>query len=474
MQENLSLDRTMLAYVLSSKPFAMEVSNKTTHEYFQTPIQWLYKAIIDHFTNPKFKEIPTGNIIEEFLTKNYSDTSFILNGMKLFHEVRTIDLDPAEFTWYLDKLKVRYNDQVQRSCASGMVRLIKEGGDSEERVEKVNEVMRKSIVTIDAINKQEAYQEGPLNERAKDRANHYKQVEANPEIARGVMTGLTEFDNITNGLHGGELIIIGGQTSSGKSILMHNIAINAYLGGYNPLEEAPPGAEDEVKGCNILYFSIEMPKENQERRIDACLAGIDYKKIRDGKLSIEDKAKLFKVLKFQSKFEKRFHIIDMPRGVTVREIELKHVELEEKYGIKFGLTVADYLGIMKPNVQQPSDWQNLGFTSEELHEYARAFHIPTLTGVQLNRPKDPNNQTHSTDRVARSDMIPSNANIILQIGCRGDDEHMRIDMPIYFIKNRDGEKTSFTLIKNFACMQVKDMVDESFTDGDDDDDDLGI
>jgi len=150
------------------------------------------------------------------------------------------------------------------------------------------------------------------------------------------------------------------------------------------------------------------------------------------------------------------------------------VLLEEKYGIKFGLTVADYLGIMKPNVQQPSDWQNLGFTSEELHEYARAFHIPTLTGVQLNRPKDPNNQTHSTDRVARSDMIPSNANIILQIGCRGDDEHMRIDMPIYFIKNRDGEKTSFTLIKNFACMQVKDMVDESFTDGDDDDDDLGI
>jgi replicative DNA helicase len=242
MQENLSLDRTILAYVLNNKQHAMEVSNKTTHEYFQTPIQWLYKAVIDHFTNPKFKEIPTSNIIEEFLNKNYSDTTFISKGIELFRELQNIELDSSEFSWYLEKLKVRYNDQVQRSCASNMVRLIKSNDDSEERIEKVNELMRKSIVTIDSINKQEAYKEGPLNESAKDRANHYKQVEANPEIAQGVLTGLTEFDNITNGLHGGELVIIGGQTSSGKSILMHNMAVNAYLGGYDPLEPAPEGA----------------------------------------------------------------------------------------------------------------------------------------------------------------------------------------------------------------------------------------
>ena len=67
MQANLSLDRTMLAYVLQSKHHAMELDNNVTFEYFHAKIQWLYKAIMDHFTNPKFKEIPSTDIIKEYL-----------------------------------------------------------------------------------------------------------------------------------------------------------------------------------------------------------------------------------------------------------------------------------------------------------------------------------------------------------------------------------------------------------------------
>lgn len=809
MQDNLSLDRTMLAYVLKNKQHAMAVSAKTTHEYFHPNVQWLYKAIMDHFNNPKFKEIPTKNIIQEYLQKNFSQASFINNATNLYTEIQNLEVNPAEFTWYLEKLRVRYNDQVQRSCATSMVKMLREPASNEQdRIEKINEIIRKSVTTIDSIYRQEAYQEGSLDESAKDRANRYKQVEANPDIARGILTGFSDFDRITNGLHGGELIIVGGPTScqpagskvlmfdgkwknvedivvgdkilspqidgsttvdtvinttrshdidiyrvqtkdkhklsymashnhilpiicatstrknkgknklvemsidefnfqsddwkkharlftnpaydlpeqdlalppyfvglmlgdgslgkyptitsedyeifdrleklnismggvilnkkskavsrnitktsrvllneifgtdlvshskfipdvymrsslqqrlellaglidtdgtfeefsstsyqlandfknlvisvggratlaerytsyekegkkfksfrvhfnfaefvpptslkrksrfkkglsprnprnrafetvyvgkdtvygftldgksqwyitdnnivthnTGKSIVMQNMAVNALLGGYNPLDDAPT-ADVIVSGCNVLYFSLEMPKQNQERRIDACMAGIPYNSIRDGKLTSEEKEKYFKVLKFQKNFPRKFYIVDMPRGATIREVELKHKEMEEKYGIKFNLSVIDYLGIMKPTVQQSQDWLNLGFTSEEMHEYARAFNIPVITGTQINRPKDPNKPQHSTDRVARSDMIPSNANIILQIGYRGDDEHTRLDMPMYFIKNRDGEKTSFTLIKNFACMQVKDMVDETFgNDGDDD------
>jgi len=466
MKDNLKIDHNIIALAIQNKQFALELSNKITFEYFRPEIQWLYKVIIDHFTNPKFREIPTVNVIEEYLHKNYSQKEFISKGIDLFSELGSRTVIKEEFTWYLDKIKTRYNEQVQRVCASNMVNVINEGGNTEDRVEKVNDIIRQSVSTIDAINKKEAYKEGTLDESAKDRVNLYKAVEENPEIAQGVLTGLTEFDRITNGLHGGELVIIGGRSSTGKSIVMHNIALHAWLGGYDPLQSAPE-PEDVKTGHHILYFSIEMPKENQERRLDSCLAGVPYNDIRDGKLSAEDKAKYFKVLKFQKKFANKFHIVDMPRGVTVREIELKHIEMEEKYGIKFGLTVADYIGVMKPISRQDSDWQNQGVVSEEFHEYARAYHIPALTGVQINRPKDANNEEHSINRVSRSDMIPSNANIILQIGCRGEDEHTRLDMPVYFIKNRDGEKTSFVLVKNFQCMQVKDMIDESFGDEDD-------
>jgi replicative DNA helicase len=125
---------------------------------------------------------------------------------------------------------------------------------------------------------------------------------------------------------------------------------------------------------------------------------------------------------------------------------------------------------MKASVGQDSDWLSLGNITEELHEFARAYKIPVITASQVNRSKDINKPQYSTDRIARSDMIPQNANIILQIGYRGDDEYTKSDMPIVIIKMRDGEKGSFTLIKEFNKMRVVDMVDSTFSVGGEDDD----
>jgi len=468
MQTNLSLDRTILSYAVHNKQFAMELANSATFEYFHIDIQWLYKAIMDYFNNPKFKELPTAAVIEEYLTINYSQESFIKAGKELFGEILLLESNPSEFKWYMEKLKVRYNDQVQRSCVSNAIKLIRDSEDDPKRVEKVNKIIQDSVITIDSIYKTKAYQEGSLDASAKLRVQKYKEVEANPEIAQGIFSGFSELDRITNGMHQGELLIIGGATSSGKSVVMMNMAINAYLGRQNPMEMPT----ESIKGHNVLFFTLEMPKDSLERRIDACISQVLHNEIRDGKLGAEDKEKYFKGLRFQSKYNKKFHIVDMPRGVTVREIELKYLEMKETLGINFDLVVVDYIGIMKASKDQGSDWLSLGNIAEELHEFARVYQIPVVTATQVNRPKDPNKQQYSTDRVARSDMIPQNANIILQIGCRGDEEYTRLDMPVYITKMRDGEKGSFTLMKDFARMRVVDMTDATFTvensgDGDD-------
>jgi replicative DNA helicase len=472
MQANLSLDRVMLSYILHNKQFAMELSNSITHEYFHIDMQWVYKAIMDYFNNPKFKELPTISVIEEYLIKNYSQESFIKSGKELFTEILSVEVNPAEFKWNLEKFKNRYNDQVQRACATNLIKLIKEDKNEDERIEKINEIIKNTVITIDSIHKSKTYQEGSLDKSAKCRAQQYKEVEANPDMAQGIFSGFSELDRITNGMHAGELLIVGGPTSSGKSVVMMNMAINAWLGRQDPLGLVIPPPEQYVRGHNVLFFTLEMPKDSLERRIDACLAQVEYNKIRDGKLEIEEKERYFKSLKFQSKYGKIFHIVDMPRGVTVREIELKYLEMKESYGIDFDIVVVDYIGIMKSSKEQDSDWLSLGNIAEEMHEFARSYSIPVVTATQVNRSKDPNKQQYSTDRVARSDMIPQNANIILQIGSRGDDEYTRLDMPVYITKMRDGEKGSFTLMKDFAKMRVVDMVDSTFSTGAGDDDDF--
>lgn len=468
MQTNLSLDRIILSYVVHNKQYAMELANSITFEYFHIDIQWLYKAIMEYFNNPKYKELPTEAVINEYLVTHYSKEDFIKSGNELFKDILLLETNASEFKWHLEKLKIRYNDQVQRSCVSNAIKLIREGEDDPARIEKVNKIIQDTVITIDSIHKTKAYQEGSLADSAKNRVLRYKEIEANPEIAQGIFSGFSELDRITNGLHAGELLIIGGATSSGKSVVMMNMAINAYIGKQNPLELPP---DELVKGHNILYFTLEMPKDSLERRIDSCLAQVLYNEIRDGKLAQQDREKYFKVLRFQSKYQKTLYVVDMPRGVTVREIELKYIEMKESLGINFDLVVVDYIGIMKASFEQASDWLALGHISEELHEFARVYQIPVITATQVNRSKDPNKQQYSTDRVARSDMIPQNANIILQIGNRGDDEYTRLDMPVYITKMRDGEKGSFTLMKNFAMMKVVDMTDTTFTTDDAGEDD---
>jgi len=290
------LDKIVLAYALKDKKFTMDLTNSITFEYFKPDFQPLFKAIDAHFNNPKFREIPTENVLKEYLDKHYTQTSFKEKATGLFNEILASDVAESEFSWYLDKLKNRYNDQLQRSCASQMVQLIKGEKDESKRIEEVNKVIRESIVNIDAIYKQETYKEGSLSESAKERFTRYQEIENNPDLAKGIPTGFAEFDRISAGLHPGEVMIVAGATGTGKSVVMHNIGVNAFLNNNDPLM---PAEDAKNKGYNILYFSLEMPKETIERRVDSCMAGLYYNEIRDGALCKEDKKKYANVLKFQ-------------------------------------------------------------------------------------------------------------------------------------------------------------------------------
>ena len=80
-------------------------------------------------------------------------------------------------------------------------------------------------------------------------------------------------------------------------------------------------------------------------------------------------------------------IVDMPKGATTREIELKYLEICET-SFKPDLVIIDYLGIMSSNDTASSDWMDLGVISAELHEFSRVYEVATITGSQVNRTKD--------------------------------------------------------------------------------------
>jgi len=469
---SLKLDFILLHYALKDKRFTLELSKEVEVEYFDPKIQLFYSILDENFKNPLIREVlslpamldycKTSKVDEKhftIITNIYKKaTELIIGGENLADE---------DFRYYLSRFKSRWNVQV---ASQGLARVSEALIKNPENPEDANDAFKKVLQEINEINRIQVYDEGTLGEDVDNMLAEYAAIEENPEPFRGVTVGCPSYDNKSGGLHKGELTLIAGMEGSGKSMLMMNWAINAWLGTNNPYSDE----EIVPNGHNILYFSLEMPRSNKgeytqgsylNKRMLSCVSGLKLWEMQHGKLEIENKEKLQRSAEFIKRYEEsynKFHVIDIPRGARVDDIEAKYIELQEKMQA-IDLVVIDYLGIMAAD-KDDSDHLVQGHVAESMHEFARTYNIPVLSAVQMNRPSGQTNsldsQKYNTNRVARSAMISQNANNVLMIETR-DNEHEKEGMIVHITKMRDGEKGKMIFTKNFPCMQVIDEIPES-------------
>jgi len=393
----------------------------------------------------KYRTIPTKAVLADRFSQ-YWDESYDA----LFDALEQQETKPEELRWTIDRVKEDYN----RVCLNRLVEDLKDTDiDSKDvDVKKLNMVLREHVSAVDKIYKISSYKEGTLQSTASDFKKKYLERKADPTLAQGMHLGYAEFDRITNGLREGELLLIGGESGHGKSTLAMNMGINAWI-GKNKMTDA----EFTMPGAHIIFFSIEMPYDTLEMRFYASLAGVGLYGIRDGTLNNEDQAKLFEAVEFVERYPYDFDIKDVPRGATLRDIELKYLEKCREvtdYETMRKIIIIDYISLLSLDYVENSDWLNLGKLAEGLHELCREYHFPAISPVQLNRAK-PGTGNAGIDRIGRSAMIPQNANIILNIEAR-EEEELRSDMVIRIAKMRDGEKGAFTLTKRLDMMRLID------------------
>ena len=459
LTETMDLDIKVLAYAVSEKRLLLNIQAAVTPEYFQSQYQSFYKLLSRCFE--KYKEVPTLRVMEE-----QSGGAWNSIMAEIYADALGVSVDPKELPSDLEKLKIRYNAQIVLKLGKEIFQENWNGKDFKS-LEDANRLLKKTVTSIDSIYGNKSFKEGSLAETAIDTWNEYKRIKENPELARGVHLGFREFDRITNGIQNAELLLIGGEPGSGKSTLAMNAAINAWLGD-NKIPSTPGEITADClvseSGKNVLYFTLEMPYKAQRRRIDACIAGVPLYGIRDGTLTPAEEERFKASLKFQKVYGKQFHVVDIPRGCTVTYVESKYVE--KCYEFKPDLVVIDYISLMAPDEEQGSDWLNLGRIAEQLHEFCRAYNVPVISPVQLTRPQKQSSKKDETNanvadqsRVGRSFMLVQNANIIINIEKRPDEDTRR-DMVIRIAKMRDGETTSFILHKRLDMMRIYDDLPE--------------
>ncbi len=142
----------------------------------------------------------------------------------------------------------------------------------------------------------------------------------------GISTGYHEFDKMTAGLQGGDLVIIAGRPSMGKTTLAINIAENAAIGSKVP----------------TAIFSMEMPSEQLAFRMISSLGRVDQTHLRTGRFPDEDWSRINTAVQLMSDAP---IFIDDTAGLSPTEIRARARRLQREHGL--GLIVVDYLQLMQ-------------------------------------------------------------------------------------------------------------------------------
>jgi replicative DNA helicase len=444
-----NVDFTLLAYATQGKNFAAELATQTRETFYDHETRIPIKILIDYYKT--YKTIPSYEVACEY-AESYPQSVEAKQTLKRAYDVSNEELVIGDFPFYVDRLKKKYNNTYIKERIDYASKTL--AGQYE--LEDVNDFIHKTALELSSIETNKIREQGTLQESAQQRLVSYKERKEHPELSRGVYSGFKKLDEITNGFRGSELILISGPTGSGKSILLMNIAINAWLGN-NTIAMSPDGWDDS--GNDIWFITIENPKDMLERRIDSCIAGVASDHIRDGTLTPEEEVLFRQSLRFQYEYgkKKKFYISDLGRGVSMAMVEAEYERIRAEFSPK--IILIDYLNIMQANNPSGSDWLDQGSISSEMHEFARLIKdAPVISASQMKSGMRTQNGikrfTGDPESVARSKMITDNVNLNIQIK-KDEDFHISSYIELCIAKNRDGRTGDvFPLIREFWRQRV--------------------
>lgn len=442
------LDLAILKAITTNKKQALDFTNECSINVFSSELWNIANLIVGYIKT--YKDIPTLQILQDKLSK--TNPSFVESLNTAWKSIENTKIDDKEYVHNIEKLKERFaNNEITKLKD----KLTKLDGSPAKALDDVERTVR----NIKSLTTTKTYERKTLKDSLDEFKEEINAKLLDPNFDSGLLTGYSFIDEATDGLRPAELLIVGGESGSGKSLLLMNMAIQMWLQG-NTIEQT----SNFTKGHNVLYFSLEMPFKACRNRMFSRLSGVPSKIMkrplsRNGqvRLTSDHRNSLTKMAKFIKNYPYQFELIDLPRGATPEAIELMLEESIATYNPD--IIAIDYLGLMELD-SNDDDWLKLGKIAGMCHEMCRVHNIIGLTAVQLNRTKASSKDTEDKiglHRVGRSALIMTHANVGIQIETRPNEKNFP-NMNCHIIKNRDGENmVKGTLLKNLQCATLLDQ-----------------
>lgn len=351
----------------------------------------------------------------------------------------------------LQELKSRLINECTRTSLKDAATLIAEIAECEHSTDELCEMASQAV--SGAVSQAHAVQVRSLADTIQE---EIERVESGNEVQRGHSTGLTAIDNMTNGLHDGEMVVIGARPSVGKSAMLGHWA---YALG---VEQSLPG----------LVISLEMPDRSYVQRMISTRAQVDLQDVRRGCMGNSQRQRYISEAKrmLNSKI-----FIEWGGGMTIRRIAASARRCFYEHGIRW--MAVDYLQLVDPTrLAGESTNDAIGRISTAMKSIAASLNIPVIALSQLNR--DPEKREGNRPILAdlrSSGSIENDADVVILLwresmagskrknaeGGEGSAPVHEEPMECIIAKQRNGPVGTVKVLFRNRCAGISDYYEES-------------
>ncbi len=280
----------------------------------------------------------------------------------------------------------------------------------------------------------------PLEDLLQPTMDEIDAIASNGGLSRGVPTGFTELDELTNGLHPGQMIIVAARPGVGKSTL----------------------GLDFMRSCSIKHrfasviFSLEMSKSEIVMRLLSAEAKIKLGDMRSGRMSDDDWTRLARRMSEIS--EAPLYIDDSP-NLTMMEIRAKARRLKQKADLR--LVVVDYLQLMSSGKKVESRQLEVSEFSRHLKLLAKELEVPVIAISQLNRgPEQRTDKKPMLSDLRESGSLEQDADMVILLN-RPDaferDDPRGGEADLIVAKHRNGPTKTVTVAHQLHLSRFTNM-----------------
>ncbi len=213
-----------------------------------------------------------------------------------------------------------------------------------------------------------------LAEVASDTLNDIQQRFLDPSSIKGIATGYKRLDDLTNGLHGGELIVVAARPGIGKSTFAMNLAENVAK-----------------NGKSIAIFSLEMTNKQQVERLLSSMSGVPLEQIKSGNLANRD----IDLTRIHDAYARMASTMIMYGNDTANVRPSEIVSQCRRHAKEHGLdlVIIDYIGLMQgDSTGRSENRQNeVASITKALKNMAKELDVPVIALSQLKREAESRN-----------------------------------------------------------------------------------